>query len=98
MNNIRVISLFNAAFLLLLMPLATSASPTSSGAASACPVDPAWLTSPSLPVPFEVKRSGADGSSDFCDFYQFSTQTFLYLMSESSGKQRNFQVQANYPL
>lgn len=98
MNKVGFISLFNTSFLLMLMPLAASASPIASDAASACPVDPAWLTSPSLPVPFEVKKSGADGSSDFCDFYQFSTQTFLYLMSESSSKQRNFQVQANYPL
>ncbi len=63
---------------------------------SACPVDPKWLSNPSLPT--EVKKSGSDGSSNFCDFYQFSTQTFLYLMSQSSNGLRNFQVQANYPV
>lgn len=65
---------------------------------SECPVDSKWLTSPSLPS--EVKRSGSDGSSTFCDFYQFSTQTFLYLMSPagSGNSTRNFQVAENYPL
>ncbi len=62
-----------------------------------CAVSPEWLTSPSLPT--EVKQSGSDGSSTFCDFYQFSTQTYLYLMSPAkTGGIRNFQVQANYPL
>lgn len=65
-------------------------------AASACAVDPNWLTNPSLPA--EVKKSGSDGSSNFCDFYQFSTQTFLYLMSQNSNGQRNFQVQENFPV
>ncbi|KZN54817.1 hypothetical protein N482_24405 [Pseudoalteromonas luteoviolacea NCIMB 1942] len=63
-----------------------------------CQVDPNWITSPSFPQ--EVKKSGADGSSNFCDFYQFSTQAYLYLMSPSSENSalRNFQVDANYPL
>ncbi len=65
--------------------------------ASDCPVNPDWLTNPSLPT--EVKQSGSDGSSTFCDFYQFATQTFLYLMSPAgSSGGRNFQVQASYPL
>lgn len=63
-----------------------------------CPADPAWITNPSLPT--EVKKSAPDGSSNFCDFYQFSTQTYLYLMSPSSQNSalRNFQIDANYPL
>ncbi len=67
-----------------------------SAAASACPVDPKWLKNPSLPT--EVNKSGSDGSSDFCDFYQFSTQTFLYLMSQGPNGQRNFMNQALYPV
>ncbi|MBJ7538598.1 mannan-binding lectin [Marinomonas transparens] len=70
---------------------------TSYAANSVCPVDSTWLSSPSLPT--EVKKS--DGKdSNFCDFYQFSTQTFLYLMSPSASdsKVRNFQVQANFPV
>jgi hypothetical protein len=35
-------------------------------------------------MPTEVKKSGSDGTSDFCDFYQFSWQAFAYLMSPSS--------------
>ena len=76
----------------LLLPVPASAS------VSDCAVDSTWLTAPSLPG--EVKKSGADGSSTFCDFYQFSSQTFLYLMSPSTmdSSKRNFQVEANYPL
>ncbi|OZG73939.1 mannan-binding protein [Hahella sp. CCB-MM4] len=81
-----------------LLLLSISLLPVSAFAGtSGCPVNSEWLTSPSLPT--EVKQSGSDGSSTFCDFYQFSTQTFLYLMSPvSSGNMRNFQVQADYPL
>ncbi|KZN61221.1 hypothetical protein N478_03950 [Pseudoalteromonas luteoviolacea S4060-1] len=63
-----------------------------------CLVDPEWITNPSFPL--EVKKSGPDGSSNFCDFYQFSTQAYLYLMSPSSEDPslRNFQVNAHYPL
>lgn len=64
-----------------------------------CPADPRWITNPSLPT--EVKKSEDNGtSSNFCDFYQFSTQTYLYLMSPSSSNPalRNFQVDSNYPL
>lgn len=63
-----------------------------------CPVKSEWLTNPSFPK--EVAKSGANGSSTFCDFYQFSTQAYLYLMSPSkkSPGLRNFQVQSDYPL
>ncbi|MDZ4350386.1 MAG: hypothetical protein U1A22_12720 [Xanthomonadaceae bacterium] len=98
MKRSIALSLPGLLFALMFAPLTASASPTASRAASACPVDPSWLTDPSLPTPFEVKKSDSDGSSNFCDFYQFSTQTFLYLMSESSSGQRNFQDQAHYPL
>ena len=65
-----------------------------------CPVDPNWLKNPSLPV--EVKKSGEDGTSNFCDFYQFSTQTFLYLLSPANSdvkdNTRKFQVSSDFPL
>ena len=79
--------------------LTTYASEASAKSAkeSVCPIDPSWITNPSLPQ--EVKKSGADGSSNFCDFYQFSNQTYLYLMSPSGdGSNRNFQVQSEFPL
>ncbi len=79
------------ALLLLIFSNLVSASPIS------CPVDSTWITSPSLPT--EVKKSGADGSSNFCDFYQFSTQAFLYLMSPSGNSGlRNFQNTNDFPL
>lgn len=73
-------------------------SAPASAATSTCVANPAWLTSPSIPK--EVKKSGSDGTSNFCDFYQFSWQAYLYLMTPSSSgsSTRNFQVLANYPL
>lgn len=71
-----------------------STTPSAAKAAS-CPVDPAWVKTPSLPT--EVKKSGADGTSNFCDFYQFSTQAFLYLMAPAKdGPGRNFQQQSQF--
>lgn len=70
---------------------------SASYASAQCSVDPAWISNPSLPV--EIDKSDADGTSNFCDFYRFSTQTFLYLMSPSGqGDMRRFQMQANYPV
>lgn len=82
------------AMVLSLQSLAAQPTPTEMDAAN-CPVDPTWVSQPSLPT--EVKKSGADGSSTFCDFYQFSTQAFLYLMSPTSdGSMRNFQQQSQF--
>jgi len=52
-------------------------------------------------MPAGVKKSGKDGSSTFCDFYQFSRQAMLNLMSPSANKKnapRNFEVNTNYPV
>lgn len=85
------------ALVLLSLPLTLQAKASYADSAAACTVESSWLTTPSLPA--EVKKSGSDGSSNFCDFYQFSTQTFLYLMSQAKGTdKRNFEVQENYPL
>jgi len=57
-----------------------------------CPINPEWVTNPSLPI---------DNKQDsFCDFYQLSTQVFLYLMSPNAAhdNKRNFEVQKNYPI
>ena len=59
-----------------------------------CPVDASWLKTPSMPT--EVKQSAGSGDSTFCDFYQFSTQAYLYLMSQNSEGQRNFLDQSQY--
>lgn len=76
------------------------AATTASGAESAvtaCAPDPTWFSAPSMPA--EVKKSGSDGSSDFCDFYQFSWQAFAYLMAPSTTAPglRNFEDVGQYP-
>lgn len=91
MNTIRV--LFINSFFVLSIFLVSA---TSSANVPDCPVNPEWITTPSLPS--EVKKSGSDGTSTFCDFYQFSSQTFLYLMSPANNNLRNFQVQSKFPL
>ncbi|GIU19270.1 hypothetical protein TUM4261_41080 [Shewanella sp. c952] len=47
-----------------------------------CIADPKWFTSPSMPSEVKTNKSG---DSSFCDFYQFSWQTFAYLMAESKN-------------
>lgn len=63
-----------------------------------CSADKSWVTSPSMPT--EVKKSAPHGKSNFCDFYQFSWQSFLYLTSPalSSTTRRNYQVVDKYPI
>jgi hypothetical protein len=62
--------------------------------APACAASASWVNNPNPPD--EIPGGG----ENFCQFYQFSWQWFLYLMSPSAGDPslRNFQVQANYPL
>jgi len=68
----------------------------SPAAAYNCAADPSWFIAPSLPT--EVKKSGPNGSSNFCDFYQFSWQIFAYLMapSKATAKKRNFEDTSQY--
>ena len=56
-----------------------------------CDADSTWFSSPSMPT--EVAQSAKNGSSNFCDFYQFSWQAFAYLMSptKSDSSIKNFQ-------
>lgn len=83
-----------ASFVALSFLLATAA-----GAATPpppnCPASQSWVTSPNPP------QEIPGGGTDFCQFYQFAWQWFLYLVSPSSstpGADRNFEVQQNYPL
>jgi hypothetical protein len=77
-------------------PAKAAAAPRAPQAAFNCAANASWFTSPSLPT--EVKKSGSDGSSNFCDFYQFTWQTFAYLMasSKASPSLRNFQDNTQY--
>jgi hypothetical protein len=82
---------------LMLLGAASAASGNAAAATSACPADPAWFNTPAMPS--EVKRSGSDGTSNFCDFYQFSWQAFAYLMAPSKANPalRNFEDVAQFP-
>lgn len=59
-----------------------------------CLADSAWVTNPSLPTTIP------GGGSNFCEFYQFSWQTFLYLVAPSSGNAaiRNFEDANQFPV
>ncbi len=67
---------------------------TEESSSSLCLVDPSWISDPSLP------NEIPNGGEDFCDFYQFSWQSFLYLMSPSGSNPelRNFELSQDYPI
>lgn len=100
MDTIRKVSLSSlltmSVFMLPQTVLAYSENSSANPTPAVCGIKSSWLTSPSLPT--EVEKNAPDGSSNFCDFYQFSSQTYLYLMSEKSPGVRNFQDLAQYPL
>ena len=59
-----------------------------------CPASASWVSAPNPPQEVPL---GAN--ADFCQFYQFSWQWFLQLVSPSANPSiRNFQVAANFPL
>ncbi len=58
-----------------------------------CSADPNWILDPAYPS--EVKYGK---NAQLCQFYQFSWQTFINLMSKPSGQERKYQSQANYPV
>ncbi|HEV8239896.1 MAG TPA: hypothetical protein VGS57_11060 [Thermoanaerobaculia bacterium] len=60
----------------------------------ACAASQSWVTNPNPP------QEIPGGGSDFCQFYQFAWQWFLYLVSPSgdSAGDRNFEVQQTFPL
>jgi hypothetical protein len=70
------------------------AGPAAAQTPPACAASQSWVTSPNPP------QEIPGGGTDFCQFYQFAWQWFLYLVSPSgdSAGDRNFEVQANYPL
>lgn len=68
-------------------------APAAAGQTPACAADKSWVTNPSMPT--EIPGGG----TDFCQFYQFGWQAFLYLVSPSgdSEEDRNFEVWQDYP-
>lgn len=89
-----IISLYLGA--LFFSATASAISPTSTENYN-CAANPTWFSAPSMPL--EVKKSARDGTSNFCDFYQFSWQAFAYLMAPSSSDKRlrNFEDRNQYP-
>lgn len=79
--------------LLVLLSVAALAAAPAAAAQPACAADKSWVTNPSLPT--EIPGGG----TDFCQFYQYAWQTFLYLMSPSgdSAGDRNFEVWQQFP-
>lgn len=59
-----------------------------------CTADPTWFSAPSIPA--EVPTQSAD--NPFCAFYQFSWQSFAYLMapSKSNPELLNFEDASKY--
>ena len=63
-------------------------------AQQSCPASASWVTSPNPP------QEIPGGGTDFCQFYQFAWQWFLWLASPSSSDAsvRNFEDEAAFPL
>ena len=60
-----------------------------------CPANSQWVTNPNPPN--EIPKGANAG---FCEFYQFSWQWFLQLMSPSTtnNQLRNFEIAQDYPI
>jgi hypothetical protein len=71
-----------------------SKTPTQAIEFPPCPASSEWVTNPNPPS--EIPGNGAN----FCEFYQFAWQWFIYLMAPSSSVPgiRNFQDTAEYPI
>ena len=75
-------------------PPATPPPATAAPQAVACAASASWVSAPNPP------QEIPNGGGNFCDFYQFGWQWFLYLVSPSTSSpgDRNFEVAANYPI
>ena len=88
-----VVSVVVLSFLLPAAAGAATPTPTPTPPAP-CPASQSWVTSPNPP------QEIPGGGTDFCQFYQFAWQWFLWLVTPSgnSSGDRYFEVQANFPL
>lgn len=58
-----------------------------------------WYKTPYSKLPSSVENNKHTGSPEFCEFYQFAQDYFLYLVSPSSSKSlANWQDSSQYPL
>jgi len=95
MSTSRTFSLAKSLLLLLLLAAPFLAAKQAFAASTpTCNASLSWITDPNPPS--EIPEGS---NADFCDFYQFSWQWFLDLVSpaKSDPSLRNFQVAANYP-
>lgn len=71
-----------------------AAAPLAAAQTPPCPASASWVTAPNPP------QEIPGGGTDFCQFYQFAWQWFLYLVSPSSDAAglRNFEDEQDYPL
>ena len=79
---------------MVVLPFVLATQSSGAVTASACPASQSWVTNPNPP------QEIPNGGQNFCDFYQFAWQRFLWLVSPSSpapDADRNFEVQANFP-
>lgn len=74
---------FAVLFVLLLVTAAAADYPKAPDNTDTCEFNPEWLTNPEWTdeVEFSDKTPNGDPDSSFCDFYRFSWQNFLYLVS-----------------
>lgn len=94
MNNRKAaliaITLALFAFALSFVVLNNTSESVVSAQDSACEADESWISNPTMPT--EIP----DGGQTLCDFYQFSWQGLIQLMSDSGNSQREFQNPASY--
>src|SRR5690606_34175030 len=92
MRFARIVSTLGAVAVLAIPMLA--GPPPALAQQPACPASQSWVTNPNPP------QEIPDGGSDFCDFYQFAWQWFLWLVSPASdgSDDRNFEVAADFPV
>lgn len=78
----------------LMLMIITWSSPIQAKSYS-CPASSSWVTNPNPPEEIPLGQN-----AQFCQFYQFSWQWFLQLMSPAGGGNqfRNFEVVDNYPI
>lgn len=92
----RLFTCARSSLLAVLLLVATQQPVVAAQAATpVCNASASWISSPNPPS--EIPNGS---NAQFCDFYQFSWQWFLQLVSPSTttASLRNFQVPANFPV
>ena len=97
MSRKAIATLFIVVISMLLVPAANAKDNLI--ASGNCTAPSGWFTNTPPGLPAEVAQSAGDGSSTFCDFYQFSWQAFLSLMgTDKKTGNRVFENTRAYPI